>query len=64
MVQLERKRCHDLVPEGDGAPLGLVVLDREVDCARAVVDGDKQVTLVPFTVPGLQLRQVLDVEKR
>jgi hypothetical protein len=48
--------------EGDGAPLGLVVLDGEVDGAGPAVDGDEEVALAALAVGGLQLRQVLDVD--
>ncbi len=45
--------------EGDGAGLGLVVLDREVHEAGPAVDGDVEVALAPLAVGGLQLGQVL-----
>src|SRR5215210_3325484 len=51
-----------LTEEGDGALLGLVVFDGEVDGAGAPVNGDVEVALPPFAVGGLQLGQVLDVD--
>lgn len=60
--ELEGKGCCSLVQEGDGATFGFVILDGEVDGARAAVDGDKQVSFAPVTVAGLQLGQMLDVD--
>ena len=48
--------------EGDGTFLGLVVLDRSVDGARAAIDGDEQVAFAAVTIAGLQFWQVLDVD--
>jgi hypothetical protein len=50
-----------LLQEGHGAGLGLVVLDRQVDGARAAIDGHEQVALAPCAAPGAQLGQVLHV---
>lgn len=60
--KLERKGAGRLAQEGDGALLGFVVLDREVDGARAAVDGNIQEALAPLAVAELQLGQVLDVD--
>ncbi len=60
--EAEGEGGRGLPQEGDGAPLGLVVLDREVHRARAPVDGDVEVSLAPLAVGGLQLGQVLDVD--
>ncbi len=57
----EREGGERLLQEGLGAGLGLVVLDREVDGARATVDGDEQVALARLAVGGAQLGQVLHV---
>ncbi len=62
MGELERERGGCLAQESDGAFLGFVVLDCEVDGARAAIDGDEQVAFAPVTVAGLQLGQVLDVD--
>ena len=62
MGEPKRKGSCGLAQEGDGAPLGFVVLDGEVDGTRATVDGDEQVSLAAFAVAGLQLGQVLDVD--
>ena len=51
-----------LLEEGNGAPLGLVVFDREVHRARAPVDGDVEVALAALAVGRLQLGQVLGVD--
>jgi hypothetical protein len=48
--------------ERDGALLGLVVLDGQVDGAGAPVDGDVQIALAPLAIGGSQLRQVLDAD--
>ena len=48
--------------ESDGAGFGFVVLDGEVDRARAAVDGDVEIALAPFAIGGLQLGQMLDVD--
>jgi len=62
MGELEGKGGGGLAQEGDGALLGFVVLDGEVDCARATIDGDEQVSFAPVAVARLQLGQVLDVD--
>ena len=62
MGEPKREGRGGLAQEGDGAPFGFVVLDREVDGARAAVDGNEQVSLAPFAVAGLQLGQVLEVD--
>jgi hypothetical protein len=41
--------------ESDGTGFGFVVLDGEVDRARAAVDGDVEIALAPFAIGGLQL---------
>jgi hypothetical protein len=60
--EAEGEGRRSLAEEGNGALLGLVVLDGEVDGARAPVDGDVEVALAPFAIAGLQLGQVLDVD--
>src|SRR3954463_11177150 len=65
-------RQHVRDPEGEGGErrleeghstgLGLVVLDRQVDEARAPVDGHEQEALAPRAVRGPQLGQVLHVQ--
>ena len=62
MGELEGERGGSLTQDGDGAALGFVVLDGEVDGARATVDGDEQVALAPLAVARLQVGQVLDVD--
>ncbi len=62
MGEAEGEGGRGLAEEGDGALLGLVVLDGEVDGAGPAVDGDVEVTLAPFAIDGLQLGQVLDVD--
>ena len=57
----ERKRCGRFAQESDGACLCLVVLDGQVDRARAAIDGDIEKALAPFAISGLQLGQMLDV---
>ena len=52
--QAEREGGGCLAQEGNGALLGLVVLDG-VDRARAAVDGDVEIALAPFAIGGLQL---------
>src|SRR3954462_3097125 len=44
-----------LLEEAPGAGLGLVVPDRQVDRARAPVDGHEQVPLAQLAVGGAQL---------
>ena len=58
----EREGGERLLQEGRGAGLGLVVLDRQVDRARAPVDGHEQVALAQLAVGGAQLGQVLHVQ--
>ena len=41
--------------ESDGTGFGFVVLDGEVDRARAAVDGDVEIALAPFAIGGLPL---------
>jgi len=53
--QAEGERRAGLAQGGDGAVLGFVVLDGEMDGARAAVDGDEQAALAPLAVAGLQL---------
>ena len=48
--------------EGPSTRLGLGVLDRQVDEARAAIDGHEQVALAPLAIGGAQLRQVLHVQ--
>ena len=62
MGELEGRSCRGLAQEGDAALFGLVVLDGEVNRARAAVDDDEQVALASLAVAGLQLGQVLDVD--
>src|SRR5215213_6318006 len=62
MRHAEGESSGGLVQEGNGAAFGLVVLDGEVDRARAAVDGDIEVALAWFAIGGLQLGQRLDVE--
>src|SRR5215218_9094713 len=61
MGEAEGKGRGGLAEKGDGALLGLVVLDGEVDGAGAPVDGDIEVALAPLAIGALQLGQVLDV---
>src|SRR3954463_7104104 len=63
--EAEGESRRGLTEEGNGALLGLVVLDGEVDRAGAAIDGDVEVALAPFAIGGLQLWQVLyvDVDK-
>ena len=61
MSEAERKCARGFAPERDGAAPGLVVLDREVDRARAAVDGHEQEALAPLAVAGLPLWRMLDV---
>jgi hypothetical protein len=60
--QAEGEGGGGLAQEGDGALLRLVVLDGEVDGARAPVDGDVEVALAPLAVGGPRPGQVLDVD--
>src|SRR5215212_6693734 len=62
MGEAEGEGSGGLAEESDGALGGLVVLDREVDGARAPVDSDIEVALAPLAIGCLQLRQVLDVD--
>ena len=60
-VMRKGKAAGCFTQEGDGTRFGFVVLDGEMDRARAAVDGDVEEALAPFAIGGLQLRQVLDV---
>jgi len=60
--EAERKGGCGLAQKGDGALLGLVVLEREVDGAQAAVESDEQVSLAPRAVGSLQLGELLDVD--
>ncbi len=62
MCEAERERGRSLAQQGDSAFLGLVVLDGEVDGARAAVDGYKQIAFATFTIGGLQLWRMGDDE--
>ena len=55
MGELERKRRRSFPEKGDGALLGLGVLDGEVHRTGPAVDGDEQVALAPLAIGGLQL---------
>ncbi len=61
MRNLERQSADRLFEEGDRAFRRLVIIDGQVDPARAAVDGDIEKALAALTVGGFQLRQVLDV---
>jgi hypothetical protein len=60
--ETERKGLGRLAQEGDGAALGLVILDGQVDGAGPAIDGDIEVALAALAIGGLQLGQVLDVD--
>ncbi len=62
MGEAEGEGVGRLAQEGNGAGLGLVVLDREVHGAGSVLDGDEEVSLAPLAIAGLQLWQMLDVD--
>ena len=62
MRHTEGKSVSGFAQERDGACLGFVVLDGEVDRARAAVDGDVEIALAPLAIGSLQLRQVLDID--
>jgi SRSO17 transposase len=62
MGEAEGEGGGGLAEKGDRALLGFVVLDGQVDGARAPVDGDKEVALAPLAIGGPELRQVLDVD--
>src|SRR5689334_16063674 len=62
MCRAERRGRRGLTQKGDRACLGLIVLDGEVDRARAAVGGDIETALAPLAIGGLQLGQVLDVD--
>src|SRR5215208_4309454 len=53
-------RCG-FAEEGNGAPLGFVVFNGEVDGAGASVNGDVEVAFAALAIGGLQLGQVLDI---
>src|SRR4051794_30781598 len=57
-----RKGSGSFAQESHGTGFGLVVLDGEMDRARAAIDGDVEIAFAPFTISSLQLGQVLDVE--
>jgi hypothetical protein len=59
---VRRKGRCGLTQEGNGAFLGFIVLDGEVDRARAAIDGHKQVAFASLSICGLQLWQMLDVD--
>ena len=59
---LEGEGADRLLQEGDCAGGQLVVLDRQVNPARAAVDGDIEEALAALAVSGSQLGQVLDVD--
>jgi hypothetical protein len=61
IIDPERKDGRGLPQEGNGAFLGLVILDGQVHRARAPVDRDEQIALAALAIGGLQLEQVLDV---
>jgi hypothetical protein len=62
MSETEGKgRCR-LTQEGNGAWLGLVILDREMNGAGAAIDRDVKEALAPLPISGLELGQVLDVD--
>src|SRR5689334_976854 len=48
--------------ESDGTGFGFIVLDGEMDRARAAVDGDVEIALAPLAIASLQLGQVLDID--
>ena len=55
MCHAEGKRSGRFAQKRDGTGFGFVVLDGEVDRARAAVDGDVEIALVPLTIGSLQL---------
>ena len=55
MCHAEGKRRGRFTQESDGTGFGFVVLDGEVDRARAAVDGDGERALAPFAIGGLPL---------
>ena len=62
MGKAEGEGFRGLSQEGNGAALGLIVLDGEVDGAGLAIDGDLKVALAALATDGLQLGQVLDVD--
>src|SRR3954470_3779620 len=62
MCYAEGQGSGRFAQESDGTGFGFVVLDGEMDRARAAVDGDGEIALAPFAIGGLQLGQVLDVD--
>ena len=62
MCHAKGKRRGGFAQESDGTGFGFIVLDGEMDRARAAVDGDIEIALAPFAIGGLQLGQVLDVD--
>ncbi len=55
MGQMEWEGGGCLAQEGNGALLSFIVLDGQVDGARAAVDGDVERALAAFAIGGLQL---------
>ncbi len=51
--QVEGEGRGGLAQGGDGAVLGFVILDGEMDGARAAVDGNEQAALALLAVAGL-----------
>src|SRR3954467_7199584 len=62
MCHAERQGSGSFMQKGDGAGFGLVVLDGEMDRARAGIDGGVEIAFAPFAISSLQLGQMLDVE--
>src|SRR3954452_14040311 len=62
MCYAEGQGSGRFAQEGDGAGVGVVVLDGKMDRARAAVDGDVERALAPLPIGGLQLGQGLDVD--
>jgi len=61
MGQTEGEGLGDFAQEGGGAGLGRVLLHREVDGARAAVDGDVEVALAELAAADMELGQLLDI---
>ena len=62
MGDLEGKGADCLVEEGDRAPFGFVVLDRQMDEPGRAVDSDREVSLTALAICRAQLGQVLHVQ--
>jgi hypothetical protein len=60
--QAEGEGRRGLAQERGGARLGHVLLDREVDGARAAIDGDVEVPLAELAAADVQLGQLLDID--